>query len=82
MGQSSFVTEPASRAVVSYAYWQTAMGGRDLGAGGTVLVDGQPVEVVGVTPRRFYGLAVGDNFDIALPFCQPKEDTALSCMAR
>ena len=64
---------PASRGVVSYAYWQSEMGGRELGAGSTLRVGGDLVEIVGVTPPQFFGLVVGDNFDIAIPFCQPKE---------
>ncbi len=64
---------PASRSVVSYSYWQGEMGGRDIGAGSTLMVDGELKEVIGVTPPGFFGLAVGDSFDIALPFCQPKE---------
>ena len=64
---------PSSTVVVSYAYWQGEMGGRDIGASGTLLVDGEPVEVVGVTPPQFFGLSVGDSFDIAIPLCQPKE---------
>jgi predicted permease len=65
---------PAPRAVVSYSYWQSEMGGRELGAGSTLRMEGGLVEVVGVTPPQFFGLAVGDNFDIAIPFCQPKEE--------
>lgn len=64
---------PSSKAVVSFAYWQGEMGGRELGAGSTLRVNGELQEVVGVTPPEFFGLAVGDRFDIALPFCQPKE---------
>ena len=64
---------PESKAVVSYSYWQGQMGGRNLGANSTVLVDGELKQVVGVTPPGFFGLAVGDSFDIALPFCQPQE---------
>lgn len=64
---------PASKAVVSFAYWQGEMGGRELGAGNTLMVNGELQEVVGVTSPEFFGLAVGDRFDIALPFCQPKE---------
>ena len=64
---------PASRAVVSYSYWQGQMGRRDIDAGATLLVDGELTEVIGVTPPEFFGLAVGDNFDVAIPFCQPKE---------
>jgi putative ABC transport system permease protein len=64
---------PASTAVVSYAYWMSKMGGRSLTGGNTLLVNGELMEVVGVTPRGFSGLAVGENFDIALPLCQQKE---------
>ncbi len=64
---------PASKAVVSYSYWQGRMGGRDIGAGATLIVDGEPMEVVGVTPPGFFGVLLGDSFDVALPFCQPKE---------
>jgi predicted permease len=64
---------PESRAVVSYAYWQTHMGGRDLASAGRLMVYGHLEQVIGVTPPGFFGLAVGESFDIALPFCQPKE---------
>jgi predicted permease len=64
---------PASRAVVSYAYWQREMGGRELGRETRLIVDGDPVDVIGVTPPGFFGVAVGDTFDIARPYCRPKE---------
>jgi predicted permease len=64
---------PESNAVVSYAYWQTQMGGRDLAADNKLLVDNELRQVVGVTPPEFSGLAVGESFDIALPFCRPKD---------
>ena len=64
---------PSSRAVVSYRYWQGQMGGGDIGAGSKLMVNGELYEVIGVTPLEFFGLAVGESFDVALPFCQPKE---------
>jgi predicted permease len=64
---------PASRAVVSYAYWQREMGGREIGRDTRLILDGDPFDVVGVTPPGFSGVAVGDRFDIAGPFCRPKE---------
>ncbi len=64
---------PSTRAVVSYAYWQSQMGGRELESSSKIVVDGALHQVIGVTPRAFFGLAVGESFDIALPFCQPKE---------
>lgn len=64
---------PASSAVVSYAFWQSKMGGRDIDANTKVLVNAELKQVIGVTPPSFFGLAVGERFDIALPFCQPKQ---------
>src|SRR5262245_23476677 len=64
---------PATKAVVSHSYWQSHMGARDLNADNRLIVDGKLKEVVGVTPPEFYGLAVGEHFDIAQPLCQTKE---------
>lgn len=64
---------PTTKAVVSYSYWQGQMGGRDIGAGTTVMINDSLKEVIGVTPPEFFGLAVGDSFDVAMPVCQPKE---------
>jgi putative ABC transport system permease protein len=62
-----------SRAVVSYPYWQSQMGGRELSGNDTLLIDGQSAAVIGVTPPGFFGLAVGEGFDVAFPFCQAQE---------
>jgi predicted permease len=66
---------PTSRAVVSYAFWQRELGGRAIGGRDAPLlkIEDQPHEVIGVTPPTFLGLAVGDTFDVVVPFCQPKE---------
>jgi predicted permease len=64
---------PVSRAVVSYGYWQNVLGGRDLREGIKFIADNNLVEVVGVTPPNFFGMIVGDNFDITLPLCQPPQ---------
>ena len=59
-------------AVVSYRIWQSELGGRDVGSRRQVVRRITIcVEIVGVTPPEFFGMAVGDNFDIALPFCRP-----------
>jgi len=62
-----------SQVVVSYPYWQSQMGGRELGANETLLIEGHLAQVIGVTPPGFFGLAVGQSFDIAFPFCHEKE---------
>ncbi len=64
---------PITHAVVSYGYWQNALGGRDLREGVKFVAHNMLVEVVGVTPPKFFGMIVGDNFDVALPFCIPPE---------
>ena len=56
-------------AVVSYAFWQRELGGDSSAIGRKLTVDGQAVEVIGVTPPDFFGLEVGHAFDVALPIC-------------
>ncbi len=62
---------PVTHAVVSYQYWQSQMAGREPGPGTKMMVDNDLVEIIGVTPPQFFGMSVGDNFDIALPLCRP-----------
>jgi len=64
---------PVTHAVASYSYWQRELGGQDPSAGIKLLANNDLVEIVGVTPPDFFGMAVGQDFDLALPFCQPKE---------
>src|SRR5215469_574874 len=56
-------------AVVSYAYWQTELGGNSSAIGGQVWVNRHPFVVVGITPASFFGLEVGRRFSVALPLC-------------
>jgi predicted permease len=60
---------PATKAVVSYPYWQNQLGSREID-GLSIKVNGQAQEVIGVTPPGFFGLTVGDSFDIAMPLCK------------
>ncbi len=64
---------PQTVAAVSYPYWQTKLGGRPIDGTLKLQIDGAWMQVVGVTPSSFFGMAVGQKFDIALPFCRPKE---------
>jgi predicted permease len=63
-------TCPASRVVISYPYWQREFGGRDLGNDPRLTINGTRMEIVGVAPPGFFGLAVGESFDVAIPLCQ------------
>jgi hypothetical protein len=55
-------------AVISYGYWQKEFGGKNA-VGSKLMVEGHPVEVIGVTPPGFYGLEVGRSYDVAVPLC-------------
>ena len=65
---------PTTRAVVSYSYWQSHLARREPGPYNTFILDNNSVEIVGVTPPEFFGMVVGDNFDVALPLCQPDKE--------
>ena len=64
---------PARAAVVSYDYWQRQMGAAELGPSTRLRINMDLYDVVGVTPPGFFGVAVGESFDIAQPMCQPNE---------
>jgi predicted permease len=57
--------------VVSYPFWKSQMGGEPITPGSTIIANGQPLRVLGVTPPSFFGMVVGDRFDIAYPACTP-----------
>ena len=61
----------ASRAVVSHAFWQAQLNGRELTPDTRLTINGTLHDIIGVTPPEFFGLAVGERFDIALPLCPP-----------
>jgi putative ABC transport system permease protein len=64
--------------VIGYRLWQTRMGGRSDAVGQTIHVGNATYEVIGVAPRHFTGLDVGDfgrdsaaeRGDIWLPMAQ------------
>jgi len=64
---------PESVAVVSYSFWQSKLGGREIGSNTKLFIDGQFRQIVGVTPPSFLGLDVGKRFDIAMAECKPKQ---------
>jgi putative ABC transport system permease protein len=55
-------------AVISYGLWQQEYGGGPA-LGRTLMLNDKPVEVIGVTPASFFGVEVGQNFDVAVPVC-------------
>jgi putative ABC transport system permease protein len=62
-------------AVLSYAFWQQNYGGDPAMVGKRITLNGYPFEVIGVTPPKFTGVAVGEAFDVAVPVCaEPNTD--------
>jgi putative ABC transport system permease protein len=54
---------------ISYAFWQRRYGRAASAIGQTLTLEGHPFPILGVTPPSFYGVSVGDRFDIAVPVC-------------
>ena len=55
-------------AVISYGFWQREFAGRPA-LGQKLRLNDKSVEIIGVTPANFFGVAVGDTFDVAVPIC-------------
>jgi putative ABC transport system permease protein len=56
-------------AIASFSFWQRELGG-DAGAiGRSVRLDGRLLTIVGVTPASFFGVEVGERYDVAVPLC-------------
>jgi putative ABC transport system permease protein len=56
-------------AVISYSFWQREFGGNPGVLGYSVRLDGRPITILGVTPAGFFGVEVGNRYDVALPLC-------------
>ncbi len=54
---------------LSYAFWQRRYGGAASAIGKTLTLDGHSFPILGVAPPSFYGVSVGDRFDVAVPIC-------------
>jgi predicted permease len=53
--------------VISYGFWQRQFGKSPGVIGKMLSLDRQQFEVVGVTPPSFFGLDVGETFDVMVP---------------
>jgi putative ABC transport system permease protein len=56
-------------AVISYSFWQQEFGGASGVLGQNVTLNGRPFPIVGVTPPGFFGVEVGNRYDVAIPLC-------------
>jgi predicted permease len=53
--------------VLSHGYWMRRFGGDPAAVGRTVGVNNEPMTIVGVAPRGFHGVEVGDPIDVFVP---------------
>jgi predicted permease len=60
-----------TKVVASYGFWKSQMGGVPITANTTIVVEGKSVQVLGATPPSFFGMEVGNRFDLAYPTCTP-----------
>ena len=76
----------ATGVVVSYPFWKSQMGGEPITPKSTILAGTQKMQVLGVTPPSFFGMVVGDRFDVAYPACTPPnmqaDEFAVTVMGR
>src|SRR5207253_2113029 len=54
-------------AVISYGYWKRRFALDPSVIGKSIDLNGHPFTIIGVTPRRFFGTAVGASPDVTLP---------------
>ena len=53
--------------MLSYEYWQSSLGGDPSVVGQTLVVNGQPLTIVGVAPDGFSGTTFGWNPSVFVP---------------
>jgi len=56
-------------AVLSHDFWQRRFGGRGDIVGTALSLDGKPFDVIGVAAAGFFGVNVGERFDVVIPLC-------------
>jgi predicted permease len=56
-------------AVISHSFWQSHYGGSPDVLGKSLSLDGRQFTIVGVTGSGFFGVRVGQSFDVATPLC-------------
>jgi len=62
--------------VLGYSYWQTRFGGDPDIIGKTVLYDGHPVTIIGITPKEFHGLYSMADMQGFVPFGMHQVDSS------
>lgn len=60
-------TDPEPEAVISFAAWERSFARNPNVLGQKLLIEGAPVTIVGVAPRRFSGVNPGQSYDVWVP---------------
>jgi predicted permease len=56
-------------AVLSYGFWQDRFGAAENTIGSTISLDHHIFQIIGVSAPGFYGVEIGQKFDVAVPVC-------------
>ncbi len=59
----------ASTAVLGNAFWLRRFAGDEHVVGASITLNRHPFQVVGVAQPGFFGITVGQSFDVAIPLC-------------
>ena len=62
-------------AVLSYGFWQRRFGGDPAVLDRTIVVNGHPMTIVGVSAAGFNGIQVGSNSDVVVPMMMKAQMT-------
>jgi predicted permease len=60
---------PSPGAVISYGFWQREFASDPGALERTVTLDGHAFPIIGITPQSFFGVEVGNRYDVAIPLC-------------
>jgi putative ABC transport system permease protein len=66
-GNDDRIPGVAQSVVLSHAYWERSFGSDPGVIGRTMVVNGQPMSIVGVAPAGFEGITLGDRPDVFVP---------------
>jgi len=55
--------------VLSDGFWQEHFGGAETAVGSMLTLSGHSLQVIGVSAPDFFGVIVGEKFDVAVPLC-------------
>lgn len=71
--QDDAAPQPAAVVVLGHAFWRRQFDANPAVLGRTLVVNGQPHTIVGVTPPEFFGLERGLTIDVTVPMARPAE---------